>query len=57
MKIQEGPAFGALIIGAGLAYMIWRASGNGLLAVLAGLSIAALDYFVLLWMQKFTQKK
>ncbi len=57
MKILEGPAFGALIIGAGLAYMIWRASGNGLLAVLAGLSIAALDYFVLLWMQKFTQKK
>ena len=57
MKLQEGPAFGALIIGVGLAYMIWRATKNGLLAILAGLSIAAIDYFLILWMQKFSQKK
>jgi len=57
MKIQEGPLFGALIIGVGLGFMIWRSTGQILLAALAGIAISVLDYFLLIWMQRFTKKK
>lgn len=47
MKIQEGPAFGALIIGMGLAFLmnakgfpLWQSIG-------AGVVIGLVDYFIL----------
>jgi len=57
MKFQEGPAFGAAIIGIGLGVMIWKSTGQFLLAVLAGLVIAGADYFFLIWVIALTKKK
>ncbi len=57
MKFQEGPAFSAAIIGIGLGVMIWKSTGQFLLAVLAGLVIAGADYFFLIWVIALTKKK
>ena len=56
MKLQEGPAFGALIIGAGFTYFIQRQTQNILLAAAAGTAIAVLDYVFLIWIGKFKKK-
>lgn len=57
MKIQEGPAFGALIIGVGLGYMVVRQTQNILLAVPAGIAVALIDYVFLIWIASFKKKK
>ncbi len=57
MKIQEGPAFSALVIGAGIAYLTWNETQNILLASLVGIAVALADYFLLIWIQKFKSKK
>jgi len=57
MKLQEGPAFGAMIIGSGLAYLIWAKSRNLPLAIGAGVAIALADYLLLIWIQSFKKKK
>ena len=57
MKLQEGPAFGALIIGAGFTYFIHRQTQNILLAAAAGIAIAVLDYVFLIWINNFKKKK
>jgi len=56
MKIQEGPAFGALIIGVGLAYLVQRQTQNILLAAGAGIAVALADYFFLIWISSFKKK-
>lgn len=56
MKIQEGPAFGALIIGMGFAFFINQKTSNIPLALGAGLAIGLLDYIFLLWIRRFTKK-
>ena len=51
MKLQEGPVFGALIIGCGLTYFLYR-SGKPLgLSLLIGVAIAVADYFILVWLK------
>lgn len=51
MKIQEGPAFGALVIGAGFAYFLQR-SGKPLgISLLVGIAIGLADYVLLAWMK------
>ena len=57
MKLQEGPAFGALIIGAGLGYLLYNRTQNALLAIGAGIAVALADYFFLIWIQSFKKKK
>ena len=57
MRLQEGPAFGALIIGAGFTYFIHRQTQNIFLAAGAGVGIAGLDYFFLIWINNFKNKK
>lgn len=56
VKLQEGPAFGALIIGVGLAYLIWSKTQNIVYAVLAGIAVAIADYFILIWLNQFKKK-
>jgi len=51
MKIQEGPAFGALIIGFGLAYLLYHAGKPIWMAVGAGLIAALLDYVILVFLK------
>jgi len=57
MKLQEGPAFGALIIGSGLAYLFYRKTQNLLLAAGVGIAVALADYLLLVWIQSFKKKK
>ncbi len=56
MKLREGPAFGALIIGMGLAFLmngkgfpLWQALGAGLIIGLA-------DYFFIVLIQERFRK-
>jgi len=57
MKLQEGPAFGAAIIGSGLAFLVWKKTQNLFFAIIAGIGIAIVDYVVLLWIQSFKKNK
>ena len=57
MKTEAGPAFGALIIGCGLAYLVHQRTQNLLLAAGAGIAVAFADYVVLLWIDKFKKKR
>ena len=56
MKIEEGPAFGALIIGLGVAYLLYRQTGNALLALAVGIGIAIADYYLVLFFRSFGKK-
>jgi len=51
MKIQEGPAFGAAIIGCGIGYLLIRSGQPIWLGVLAGFVISALDYALLVFLK------
>ena len=51
MKLQEGPAFGALIIGCGLTYFLARAGKPIWLSLLAGAAVAVADYVFLVWLK------
>ena len=53
MKLQEGPAFGALVIGFGFAYFMYEAQKNVFFSLLLGLVIAVADYFFLVWVSGF----
>jgi len=57
MKLQEGPAFGALIIGSGVIYLLYNQTQNILLSSGAGIAVALADYFFLIWIQSFKKKK
>ena len=51
MKLQEGPAFGALIIGCGLAYFLHH-SGKPLgLSLMVGVGVAVADYVLIVWLK------
>ncbi len=56
MKIQQGPAFGALIIGSGLAVLFYQQSQNLALALLVGAGVGILDYLVLVWVAKLKER-
>ncbi|WP_416877154.1 hypothetical protein [Litorimonas sp.] len=56
MKVQEGPAFGALIIGMGLAFLINRQSENLVAAIIIGVLVGLADYFLLIWIGKFKER-
>ena len=52
MKLQEGPAFGALIIGGGVGYLVLQKYQSLPLALGAGFVVGAVDYFMLVWIKK-----
>ncbi len=56
MKLQEGPAFGALIIGAGVGYLVHQKTNSPSLALGAGLGIAIADYVLVVVIKKFLKK-
>ncbi len=53
MKIEEGPAFGALIIGIGVTYLVNQKTQNLTLALAVGLGVAIADYVLILLIRKF----
>jgi hypothetical protein len=57
LKLQEGPGFGALIIGVGVGYLMFRRDGQLLPALAIGFGVAVIDYFFLSWIQSFKKKK
>lgn len=56
MKLQEGPLFGALIIGIGVGYLVYSKTQNFMYAALAGIGLAVVDYIFLMWIKKLTKK-
>lgn len=57
MKLQEGPAFGALIIGMGLAFLVNKQTSNLALALGIGAAVGIADYFILIWFNNFKKRK
>ena len=57
MKLQEGPIFGALLVGCGIGYLLFQKTGNSGLAVLTGLGITAFGYAAEVWLKSLIGKK
>ena len=51
MKLQEGPAFGAVLIGCGLAYFLFRSGKPLVLSLLGGVVAAVADYVLIVWLK------
>ncbi len=56
MKLQEGPAFGALIIGTGVAFLVWQKTAKPGMAIGAGLLVAIADYILVIAIKKLFKK-
>jgi len=56
VKLQEGPAFGALIIGCGVAFLIYKKTNNMVQAAGLGAIIAIADYVLILVIKSVTKK-
>ena len=56
MRLQEGPAFGALIIGAGVGYLMYNKTGNLAAALALGAGLAIADYIFLVWISSLKKK-
>lgn len=56
MKLQEGPAFGALIIGCGVAFLTYKKTSSNLLAIGLGLGVALADYVLVIAIKAVTKK-
>lgn len=56
MKLDEGPLFGALIIGAGIGFLVWQKWQNPALAIGVGAALAIADYFFLILVKKVFKK-
>jgi hypothetical protein len=56
MKFETGPAFGALIIGCGIGFLIGQRTGNILYGIVAAVLITIADYFFILWTNSFRKK-
>ena len=56
MNIQEGPAFGALIIASGVGYLIWEKTRQLSMAVGIGIIVGILDYVLVLAVKKYFGK-
>jgi len=56
MKLEEGPLFGALIIGVGVGFLVWQKTSNLLLAVGIGIGLCVADYVLLIAIKKIFNK-
>lgn len=52
MKLQEGPAFGAGIIGFGVGFLVWQKTRNLVWAIGIGIALAIADYIFLIFVKK-----
>lgn len=51
MKLQSGPAFGAAVIGVGLAYLLFRSGKSVGFSIIVGAAIGVADYILLIWLK------
>ena len=56
MRIEEGPALGAVIIGSGVAFLLYQRNQNLVLSLAIGLAVAVADYFLVLAFRSFGKK-
>ncbi len=56
MKLQEGPLFGALIIGFGIGFLTFNKTNNIGLGVLLGLAVSIADYVLIMVIKAVTKK-
>ncbi len=56
MKLEEGPLFGALIIGVGIGYLTWQKTGNAPLGVAIAIALTVADYIFLMAIKKIFKK-
>ena len=56
MKIDEGPAFGAVLIGAGVGFLVWQKYQNIWMAIGIGVGLAVADYAFLILVKKLFKK-
>jgi len=56
MKIEEGPAFGAITIGAGVGFLVWQKWQNPVLAIAVGVGLTIADYIFLMIVKKVFKK-
>lgn len=56
MKVEEGPLFGALIIGGGVGFLVWQKSQNLVLAIAIGVGLVIADYAFLLIIKRVFKK-
>lgn len=52
MKLQEGPAFGALLMGMGLAFFLNRAGKPLWLSLLGGVGFGLAIYTSIVWLKR-----
>ncbi len=57
MKLQEGPVFGALLVGCGVGYLMYQKTQNAGLAVLAAAGITTAGYMLEVWLKSVMGKK
>lgn len=57
MKLQEGPLFGALIIGFGVGFLTFKKTNNIGMAVLLGLAVSIADYVLIMVIKAVTKNK
>lgn len=57
MRLEEGPLFGALIVGPGVGFLTYQQSNNLGLALGVGLVVTILDYLIVVFLKtKFGKK-
>ncbi|NNE57618.1 MAG: hypothetical protein HKN36_05880 [Hellea sp.] len=56
MKLQEGPAFGALLIGSGVGFLVWKKTGNPLSGFGIGIALLVIDYLFVVQLKKLFKK-
>jgi len=56
VKLQEGPLFGALIIGLGVGFLTFKKTNNIGMAVLLGLAVSIADYVLIMVIKAVTKK-
>ena len=57
MQLEEGPLLSALIIGAGVGFLIFQKFENPLYGLGAGLTVGLGDYLILSWINTLRKKK
>lgn len=51
MNLQQGPLFGAMIVGTGIGYLLYQKTQNIVLAVLAAAAITMAGYGLEVWLK------
>lgn len=57
MTLKEGPLLGAVIIGAGVGFLVFQKFDILLYALGAGLAVGVGDYVLLGWVDRWRKKK